>query len=158
MAPREKSAECQCHGVGPSDNIGPYTITRGRGRRRGRDRNDATWGATDNDGKLRCRHNNNDNCDSRPPSNQNPTFVTVPCCQWWWRQHKDGDGGSGGTGPLFSLSFRGDVDVTRACGGGQGQVTRSEDGKQQVRQWQATKEEVGGRRQRVQLRMLTLIN
>ncbi len=43
-------------------------------------------------------------------------------------------------------------DVTRACGGGQGQATRSDNGKRQVQQRQAEKEEVrGGRRRHVQL-------
>ncbi len=38
-APGEKRAKRLCHGIGPGINIGPYTITRGRGWRRGRDKN-----------------------------------------------------------------------------------------------------------------------
>ena len=70
-APGEDSAERQCRGVGPSVNVGPYTITRGRRWRRGRDGNNATWDAADNDGKSGCQHDNDDNCDGRPPLNQN---------------------------------------------------------------------------------------
>ena len=78
--PGEKSAECLCRGVGPSINIGPYAITRGRGQRRGSDGNDATWGLSNNNGELGCQHDDNNNCDSRPPLNQNPSVVVVACC------------------------------------------------------------------------------
>ena len=78
-APGEKRAKRLCHGIGPGINIGPYTITRGRRWRRGRDGNNATWDAADNDGKSGCQHDNDDNCDGRPPLNQNPSVVVVAC-------------------------------------------------------------------------------
>ena len=79
--PGEKSAKGQCPGVGPSINVGLHAITRGRGPRIGRDGNDDIRGAANNDRKSGCRHDDNNNCDGRPPSNQNPSIVDGACCQ-----------------------------------------------------------------------------
>ena len=54
-------------GMAPASRLVRTQSQGGGGGRRGRDRNNATRGAADNDRKLGCRHDDDDNCDGHPP-------------------------------------------------------------------------------------------